>query len=218
MKQLLTKSSFPMFFAYSALAGVITLILLTTGLHSTDLENVFVFFFKLMPFVLAVFAIGVFPAEKLNKPLKLILGMLTFAVIWCFFVPKQIWFFIQNDWDQYYMMNQIYVTFIILSLSFLYRLGGGKAKDVIFMGITLLIFLISGIEDLAVILVNGQDMPDFWEWPKHIIVRIGKVPSKYEAFAFIAGHMALIGALFFFVYGKKSPFNKTKNNKMKKSA
>jgi hypothetical protein len=54
--------------------------------------------------------------------------------------------------------------------------------------------------------MNGLPVPEIWDWPQHMIVRIGKIPTKIEALIFIGVHFLLIMLVFFLAYSKFSPF------------
>jgi hypothetical protein len=61
----------------------------------------------------------------------------------------------------------------------------------------MLLLMLSGLEDLAFLVVNPHtdprwtSIPEVWTWASHMKVFIGHAPTKYEAYGFIAVHTAL---------------------------
>jgi|GEM_PF-1838431 len=211
LKTKIIKSSWLHFAIYFISALIITILILNWNKNTKEIENLFIFLIKLTPYFFGLLAIACLPVEKFNKLLCILLILLNFACIFCYFIPRLFYFFLNPDWDRYYLKTQMLVPFIILSLLLSYRLGGGKIKDVIILGVNSILFMLSGIEDLCYFLVNRLDIPKEWSWPSHMIVRLGKIPTKNEAFVFIGVHFFLILLIFFLAYSKYSPFTKLRD-------
>lgn len=176
-----------------ALAGIIWSVVP----HQHKITSLWVFLFELTPFAAAAGAIAwvdVGWARRLR--LHLILLPAAFLAMFCFFVPR-IFYYAGRDGDQLYYHMLTLVPLIILSLCLAYRLGGGSRGGTLRLSGALLLFQLSGLEDLAYILVNPhtdprwQHVPDVWSWAYHMSVFIGHAPAKNEAYAFIAVHVVL---------------------------
>ncbi|HEX6870567.1 MAG TPA: hypothetical protein VF163_05665 [Micromonosporaceae bacterium] len=162
-----------------------------------EISSVWVLLAKLTPFVAASIAIGWLDrdwAARLRLPL--ILPPLTFLVFFCYFVPK-IFFYSDGPFDKLYYTVLILVPFIILSLVLAMRLGGASTSTVLRLAAAMILLQLSGIEDLAFLTVNDlsgtpySPIPEVWTWADHITVFLGHPASKYEAYAFIVGHLVL---------------------------
>lgn len=190
-------------------AMLLTLLVLNWGEHKTEVTSVWVMIVKILPYLFAVLFIGYFPKEWFKPRWQILLILLSFACMFCFFVPTQFFAYWTKDWDKFYLTTQMYVPFIILSLAFAYRLGGGKTREILVIGIVFILFMISGIEDLAYILVNPHTDPEFvnipeeWWWASHMTARVGRVLTKNEAFVFIGVHFLIIIVILYFVYFHK---------------
>ena len=96
---------------------------------------------------------------------------------------------------------------MILSLALAYRLGGGEGSGVRRLAYAMLLLMLSGLEDLAFLTVNPHTdprwtpIPEVWSWASHMTVFLGHPPTKYEAYGFIAAHVAL-AALVLFLPGR----------------
>ena len=185
--------------------------------HSRDLTSLWVLLFKLTPYVAAVVAIAYLDQGWSRRlRLELIAPPLCFLVFFAYFVPK-IFFYSDKDFTKLYYNTLIMVPFIILSLLLAMRLGGGSTATVARLGAAMILLQLSGIEDLAFLLVNDLSgtplatIPDVWTWADHIAVRIGHHPTKYEAYAFITVHIVLailalaLPARFFRALGRRLP-------------
>jgi hypothetical protein len=183
------------------IAGMIAVVLAATvyfGMpHSRDLTSLWVLLVKLTPFVAAAIAIAWMDrwwARRLR--LELVLPPLCFLAFFAYFVPK-IFFYSDRDFTKLYYNVLILVPFVILSLVLSLRLGGASTSTVLRLAAAMILLQLSGIEDLAFLLVNDLSgtplatIPDVWTWADHIAVRIGHHPTKYEAYAFIAVHVTI---------------------------
>jgi hypothetical protein len=166
--------------------------------HERELRSLWVLLAKLVPFVLATEAIAAFqPAWLRRLPLARLAIPAAFLVYFCFFVPKI--FFNSGDatFEQLYDLMLTLTPFLILALVLAYRLGGGAAATVRRLAYAMLLLMLSGLEDLAYILVNPhtdpawQQIPEVWTWAHHMTVFVGHPLTRNQAFGFIAVHVVL---------------------------
>lgn len=170
--------------------------------HDREVKSLGMFLFKLLPFVLAAEALARLDVELFHR-LRAArwLMPICFAVFFLYFVPK-IFFYGEDHPNLYYHVLTL-TPFIILSFALAYRLGGGQPGTTRRLAFGMLLIMISGAEDLAFLTVNdmrGTDfhpIPEVWTWASHMKVRLGHYPSKYEAFGFIAVHLALAAFVLF---------------------
>ena len=163
-----------------------------------EVRSLGIFLFKLSPFCLAALSIG-FLDPKLVARFRLTVPLLfvCFGIYFFVYVPKVFFDVHFKEAVGLYYMTLVIVPFIILSLTLAFRLGGGSTGTTLRIAFGLLLLMISGLEDLAFLTINPHEpgkwspIPEVWEWPSHMIVRLGHAPSKYEAYAFIAAHLAL---------------------------
>ena len=184
----------------------VTVFILRWKYNAVEIANVGVFFTKLLPFFLALFGIAYWPKEWLKPPKDILLIFLAFGVMFCFFIPKNFFYYWNPNHAGHYLNMQMFVPFIILSLLFAYKIGGGKKREVIVLGLVSILFMLSGIEDLAYIinaiaLGNMKSIPDSWFWAHHINVFFGHIVNKKEALIFIGVHWVLMAAVVYFGYG-----------------
>lgn len=168
--------------------------------HDREVSSAWLLLFKLTPFVAASVAVAWLDVDWARR-LRLHLFALPacFLVFFCFFVPKLFFYSSQDDgFPQMYYYMLTLVPFVTLSLVLAYRLGGGSRPGVLRVSFALLLFQLSGLEDLAFLLVNNQPagskyagIPEVWDWASHMTVFLGHPPSRNEAFAFIAVHVVL---------------------------
>lgn len=173
--------------------------------HERDATNAAILLFKLTPFAFAVAAIAL-ADDALLRRLRLHLFAIpaAFLLFFLYFVPR-IFFYSGTDGDfpklYYHMLTAVPV--IILSLILSFRLGGGRSSTTARLGFAMLLLMLSGLEDLAYLVVNPHTdprwtpIPEVWTWASHMEVFIGHPPTKYEAYGFIAVHVALAAAVLF---------------------
>jgi len=176
--------------------------------HDRQVQSLGIFLFKLLPFLLAAIAIAFFDINYLYR-FKLVFPafFIGFLIIFTVFVPK-IFFHLEN-YEQVYYLILMLVPFIILFTTLAYRLGGGATGNCLRLALSLLVIMLSGIEDLAFLTINNHTdpawstIPEVWTWASHIKVRIGHYPTKYEAYAFIAFHFVLAFFIAYFPFKLK---------------
>jgi hypothetical protein len=191
-------------FAIFAFLAVIAAAIVWFGLpHDREVKSLWIFLFKLVPFILAAEAVAALDVEWARRiRLPLILIPPTFLLYFLYFVPK-IFFYGGANSDDPASFGSLYYNvltltpMIILALVLAYRLGGGTAATVRRLSYGMLLLMLSGLEDLAFLVVNQHTdpaftpIPEVWEWASHITVFIGHPPTKIEAYVFIAVHVVL---------------------------
>ncbi len=188
---------------------VLTLFILTQVSMEKEIPSLGVFLFKLLPFVFATISVAYLDFdEAVRKPLSLLSVPITFLGFFCYFVPTL--FYYSNEFEVMYQTMLLTVPYIILSLAFSYRMGGGSTGTTIRLSFAMLLLMISGIEDLAFLLLSSQydpnwaGMPQVWEWASHMTVRVGRPVTLYEAYVFIAVHIALAALVMFYPFRRGS--------------
>jgi hypothetical protein len=164
--------------------------------HEREISSLWVFLFKLTPFVAAGIAIAWLDlgwAHRLR--LHLVLIPACFLTFFCFFVPRIFYYRSITGPEHYYTILTL-VPFMILAFVLAYRLGGGPRSMALRLCFALIILQLSGLEDLAFFVTNPHpggwaSIPQVWDWANHIRVRLGHYPTRNEAFAFIGVHVAL---------------------------
>lgn len=157
-----------------------------------DVENLGSFLFALVPFVLAVEAVALFPRSWSRIWwLPALAATLCFVVVMGVFAPRMFASHVNADFDAFYALMRMLVPFVILSLALALRLGGGSGGVVRRASYASLLVMLSGLEDLMFQVWEGNPIPDKWEWAEHITVRLGHVASSTEAFIFIGAHLVL---------------------------
>jgi hypothetical protein len=167
--------------------------------HDRQVSNAGLLLLKLTPFLAATAAIALADVELLRRwKLHLVAIPASFLGFFCFFVPR-LFFYSGSDGDferLYYTMLTA-VPFVILALTLAYRLGGGSGGSSARLSVAMLLLMLSGLEDLAFLLVNPltdprfTPIPEVWTWASHMQVFLGHPPTKHEAYAFIAVHVVL---------------------------
>ena len=157
---------------------------------------------KLVPFVLATEAIARMDGDLVRRRwLARIALPAAFLVFFCWFVPKI--FYYNEQFDRLYFYVLTLTPFVILSLALAYRLGGGAPGEVRRVAYASLLLMLSGVEDLAFLVLSPHTdprfwpIPEVWSWASHMTVFLGHPPTKAEAFAFIAVHLVLAGLVLF---------------------
>lgn len=184
--------------------------------HDREVQSLWIFVFKLLPFIFAAEAIARLDVElfKRVQAVRLLIPV-CFMVFFLYFVPK-IFFYMDDHPNLYYHVLTV-TPFLILTFALSHRLGGGTPGNARRLAFGMLIIMVSGAEDLAFLTVNdlrGTDfhpIPEVWSWASHMEVRLGHPPTKNEAFIFIAVHL-LIAAFVLFAptrwFEKLNPWRK----------
>jgi hypothetical protein len=184
------------FLVLVALAAVAAGIVWFVLPHDREVKSLWIFLFKLLPFVFATEAIARLDVALFRRyHLVRVIVPLSFVVFFLYFVPKI--FFYADDFPNLYYHVLVLTPIVIVSLAMAYRLGGGSPGNVRRIAYTMLLIMVSGLEDLAYLTVNHHTdpkwnhIPAVWDWASHMKVFLGHWPTKNEAFAFIAVHVVL---------------------------
>lgn len=165
------------------------------------------FLFKITPFVTAVFAIALFPKKGNWVGLLLVLGFIFYMgyIDSAFFIQlgnlldAAVADTYQEQFPAFYTFHIFVNSFTVLLAIFAYRLGGANAARVIKVGLSGILVMISGLNDLATWVIypwpNGE-RPFVFYWASHVAIFIGRDPTLYHMLAFLAVHLLLIGLLF----------------------
>ena len=173
--------------------------------HDREVSSVGMLLFKLTPFGCATAAIALADDAALRRlKLHLVAIPAAFLLFFLYFVPR-VFFYSGSDGDfpslYYHMLTAIPLIILALALSF--RLGGGRPSTTARIAVAMLLLMLSGLEDLAFLLVNPHTdprwtpIPEVWTWASHMTIFLGHPPHKYEAYAFIAIHVMLAGLVLF---------------------
>jgi hypothetical protein len=183
-------------------AAALTLAILIVAPPQREVTSLWAFLIKLVPFVLAAEGIARLDLDARWRSIVARIAVpASFVVFFCYFIPKI--FFYLDDFPEVYVRVLALTPFVILSLVMAFRLGGGSAELVRRLAYSLLLLMVSGLEDLAFLTVNNHtdpewsSIPDRWTWASHMKVRLGHYPTKYEAFAFIALHVVAAAVVLF---------------------
>lgn len=185
-------------FCFGFLSVILTCYIILIMPPEDEVRNLGIFLFKLTPFICAALAISLLDPNIISRfHLTIPLVFLCFAGFFFVYVPRMFFEVFYNEAEGLYYKTLIVVPFVILSLTLAFRLGGGGTGTTLRIAFGLLLLMISGLEDLAYLIINPHPpgkwnpIPEIWEWPSHMIVRIGHAPTKYEAYAFIIFHVTL---------------------------
>ncbi len=191
--------------AYLLVALVLTAVILAFLPMEKEISSLWVFLFKLLPFVFATLSIAHLDfVDGVRKKLGLVSVPVTFLGFFCYFVPTL--FFYSDEFEVMYQTMLLAVPYVILTLAFSYRMGGGSSGNTIRLSFAMLLLMISGIEDLAFVLLSSLYDPDWlgvpavWDWASHMTVRVGRPVTAFEAYVFIAAHVALAVFVMFYPF------------------
>ncbi len=188
--------------AFGLAAVVVTIIVLLFVPPEREATSLVKFLLHLVPFFLAAESVARLTLEEpARRRAGLILVPVAFLGFFCYFIPRG--FYLTDDFPKFYVNTLTMVPYVILSLALSHRLGGASTGAVRRLAVALILLMLSGLEDLAFLLVNDNsgtpfaDIPDVWFWASHIEVFIGHPPTATEAMLFIAVHvLAAVGVLF----------------------
>jgi len=175
--------------------------------HTREIESIWAFLFKLLPFIFATFCIAYFDISYfVSSKVAPILICISFGIFFILYVPKLFFYSLNDGWENVYYLTLLISPVIILSLVFAYRAGGGSTGTCIRISFGMLMIMLSGLEDLAFMVVNDHPVgrfnpiPEVWDWIPHMEIRLGKHPEKHEAYLFIATHIVIAMLIIFYPF------------------
>ena len=184
---------------FALLAGatfVSGLLLVGLAPDGKQLDSLWLFLAYLVPFVFAAETVAALDPGWLRRwRLREVIGVLTFTVFFCGFVPRMFDRVIAEDFDGFYSLVRVLAPLIILAFALHQRLGGAPAATVRRISYASLLVMLSGLEDLMFWVWRGRPVPQEWDWAEHMTVRLGHVASRTEAYVFIAVHLVLAVAV-----------------------
>jgi hypothetical protein len=196
---------------FAVAAGLYAIIVLPVD---RDVQSLGIFCFKLLPFIFGAIAIASIKREYCDYLLKsrfaFLFFILGFLIYYCWFVPKIFnavdgWTY-EHGWPQLYYTVLMEIPFIILFLTFVFKIAGASILNTLRLAFSLILIMISGVHDWLYYVVNNEfPILEVWE-ATHIKVRLGHFPTKYEGYAFIAFHFLLAALLIFIPWDKLKPY------------
>lgn len=171
------------------------------------IDGILEFLFKITPLVTAVFAIALFPKKGNWIGALLVLGFIFYMgyIDSAYFIQinnlidAAIADTYQQQFPTFYTFTIFVNSFTILLAIFAYRLGGAGSARVIKVGLSGILIMISGLNDLSMWVMapwpNGE-RPFVFTWASHVAIFIGRDPNLYHMLAFLGVHLLLIGIIF----------------------
>lgn len=197
--------------------GVIAIFILPSERH---IDTLFNFLFKLLPFIFGAITISLIKKDYCvalkEKKLAHVMLVLAFLVYFCFFVPRIFFNLVEygmgddigfvETYHIVYYYRLMEVPYIILAITFAFKLGGASISNTLRAAFSLLAVMLSGIEDLAYFVANSAPVPDVWDWASHMRVRLGFFPTRNQAYVFIVVHLLIAALIAFAPWGKLKPY------------
>lgn len=164
------------------------------------------FLFKISPLALAVLTIAAFPRRG---PWALVLVVLGF-IFYLGYVDSASFLNVSRlvdaalaskahaQFPDYYRFSIFVNAFVVLFALFAYRMGGGSAAQVLKLGFSGMLVLVSGLNDLTMWLMYpwpGGQRPQAFDWASHVAIFVGHAPRLVEMLAFLAVHLLLIAVI-----------------------
>lgn len=189
------------------IGGGITVLTLFVLPPDRVIDGLVEFFFKITPLVTAVFAIALFPKKGNWLGALLVLGFIFYMgyIDSAYFIQignlidAAIADTYQQQFPTFYTFHIFVNSFTILLAIFAYRLGGANAARVIKVGLSSILIMISGLNDLSMWVMYPWpegERPFVFHWASHVAVFIGREPNLYHMLAFLGVHLLLVGIIF----------------------
>jgi hypothetical protein len=102
------------------------------------------------------------------------------------------------QFSEYYRFSIFANAFVVLSTVFAFRMGGAPTARVLKLGACGILVLISGLNDLTMWAMYDWPAgvrPDTFDWASHVRIFLGRDPNVVDMLAFVAVHVALMGAI-----------------------
>ena len=191
----------------AAIGGVLTVLTLFVLPPDRVINGLAEFVFKITPLVTAVFAIALFPKKGNWVGLLLVLGVVFYMgyIDTVYFlqigdlIDAAIADTYREQFPTFYTFHIFVNSFTVLLAIFAYRLGGATVARVLKVGLSGILIMLSGMNDLSMwVLFPWPDgeRPFVFTWASHVAVFIGRDPNLYNMLVFLGVHLLLIGIIF----------------------
>lgn len=185
----------------AAAAGLTFLIMVVLPADRT-IDSIFEWAFRISPVCFAVVAIALFPTKSgRNLVLLALLVVGYMGLLDTFVITRILEFTGAADQDaafpRLYQMTIFLDAFVILAITFGFRLGGGKTGKVMRLGFAGILVLVSGLNDLTFYFSYPwpDGRPPRLSWASHITIFVGGTPTPTTAIVFCAVHLLLAAAI-----------------------
>ncbi len=189
--------------APAALGGAITALIMLALPADRTLHGFGDFALKISPLIFAVATIALFP----RRPAWTVYLPLLSVVAYLGYIDSA--FFIQVDrlaqaaqmhaeqaqFSAYYRFSIFANAFVVLSGVFAFRMGGATSAQVLKLGCSGILVLVSGLNDLTMwAMYDWPDgvRPETFEWASHVSIFLGRDPHVLDMLAFASVHLLLI--------------------------
>ena len=101
----------------------------------------------------------------------------------------------QAQFSAYYRFSIFANAFVVLSGVFAFRMGGATSAQVLKLGCSGILVLVSGLNDLTMwAMYDWPDgvRPETFEWASHVSIFLGRDPRVLDMLAFASVHLLLI--------------------------
>ncbi len=189
----------------TAIGGLLAFLIMVVIPPDQTMHGIGDFILKTMPLVMAVVAVALFPRRS-----RWGLGLILLGFIFYMGYLDSVLFLRVNAlvreavdsggdvgvaFPAYYMFILFTNAFTVLFVLFAYRLGGGSAANVLKLGFSGILIVISGMNDISTWLMlpwpDGQ-RPSVLAWASHVSIFIGRDPTIYHMLGFLAVHLLLV--------------------------
>jgi hypothetical protein len=189
--------------APAALGGALTALIMLVLPPDRTLHGFGDFLLKVSPLLFAVLTIALFPTRRRWSVYLPLLGFVAylgyidsaFGIEVDRLVEAAQAHAEQAQFAQYYRFSIFVNAFVVLFGLFCFRLGGGSTARALKLGLSGVLLLISGLNDLTMWAMYewpGGVRPDTLYWASHVSIFLGRDPGLVEMLAFVAVHLALV--------------------------
>ena len=161
------------------------------------------FALKVSPLLFAVLAIAGFPrgpAAALGLPVLGVIFYMGFIDSWSFIqvahlADAEAGSTAQAQFSEYYRFATFVNAFTVLFALFTFRMGGASAAQVLKLGLSGSLVVISGLNDLTMWAIYPWPegtRPAVFAWASHVGVFLGRTPALPDMLLFVAAHLCLV--------------------------
>jgi hypothetical protein len=192
----------------TAIGGMMTTLIMVVIPPDQKLHGMGDFVLKTMPLVMAVVAVALFPRRGRWGLALILLGF----IFYMGYVDSVLFLRVsalvreavesggdtEASFPAYYMFILFTNAFTVLFVLFAYRLGGGGTANVLKLGLSGILIVISGMNDVSTWLMYpwpGGQRPSVLAWASHVSIFIGRDPTIYHMLGFVAVHLLLVGVI-----------------------